>query len=308
VLRCLRGFELVHFNKTHPRNSLPAIVASRLAGSRVVVATEHVATPVVSNLPLGRQIITLLIRAVNRLIDATIAVSEPTREMLIRNYGLAPSRVVTIRNGIDVSRFDAGFDRTKVRAELGLLAEDAVALFVGRMSPGKGHELALRSLKLTAGTSEGSIRLVFAGEGELLGDLRSRAAGLGVEDRVVFAGFRRDIPALLAASDMLVLPSEAESLPMVILEAMASRMPVIATDVGGISEVVLDGRTGILVHPGDAEALAAAMVRLASDPERRRAMGEAGRRRVELEFSSEASVTAVFELYGRLLDRKERAC
>ncbi len=143
--------------------------------------------------------------------------------------------------------------------------------------------------------------MLFAGDGELEGELRAEARELGLEEHVLFAGFRRDVPRLLAASDALILPSESECLPLVILEAMSARRPVIATDVGGISEAVDDGRTGLLVRPRDAEGLADALVAVLGDPERARSMGLAGRAKVAAEFSLEACASAVFAVYDELL-------
>jgi len=303
--RLLRGFELVHFNKTHPRNSLPAIAAARFAGARAIVATEHLALPPESHFPAGRRIITLLVRATNRFIDRTIAVSELSREMLIENYGIPPSKIVAIRNGIDVRRFDATFDVPAARAELGLAPDDRVAVLVGRFAARKGHDTALRALA-AASPRLPDLRLVFAGDGELEADLKLLASELGVSGKVVFAGFRRDVPRLLAASDLLILPSEDECLPLVILEAMSSRLPVVSTDVGGISEAVDDGVTGVLVRPRDPDGLADAIVSVLGDAERCAEMGAAGRSKVEAEFSLEASAAAVFRVYGEVLGEKGR--
>ena len=303
--RLLRGFELVHINKTHPRNSLPAIVAARRSGARVVVATEHLALAPDSRFPMGRWMITLLVRCTNRLLDRTIAVSELSRDMLIENYRIPPDRIVAIRNGIDIARFDDDVDGDLVRAELGLAPDDRVAILIGRFAARKGHNYAMRAMKL-ASARVPDLRMIFAGDGELESELRAEARELGVSDRVLFAGFRRDIPRLLAASDLLLLPSEDECLPLVILEAMSSRLPVVATDVGGISEAVDDGGTGILVSPRDAEGLADAMVEVLGDVERARAMGVEGRRKVEAEFGLEACSAAVFTVYDELLTKKGR--
>ncbi|HYW69293.1 MAG TPA: glycosyltransferase family 4 protein [bacterium] len=300
--RLLRGFELVHINKTHPRNSLPAVVAARHSGARVVVATEHLALRPDSHIPMGRRIITFLVRCTNRLLDRTIAVSELSRDQLIDHYGIPPERIVAIRNGIDVAGFDEDIDESGVRAELGFSDDDSIALLIGRFAARKGHTFALRALTSAMERVSG-LRMIFAGDGELEEELKAEARELGLADRVLFAGFRRDVPRLLAASDALILPSESECLPLVILEAMAARRPVIATDVGGISEAVEDGRTGLLVKPRDAVGLSDALVEVLGDRERGRSMGLEGRRKVEAEFSLEACAAAVFDVYSELLAR-----
>jgi glycosyltransferase involved in cell wall biosynthesis len=303
--RLLRGHRIVHFNKTHPRNCLPGIAAARWSGAEAVIATEHLATPPVSHVPLGRLIITLLVRLTNRLIDATIAVSELSRQELIENYSVQPSRIVTIRNGIDLTRFDAAFDVGAVRDGLGIGEGDQVGVLVGAFVARKGHRYALRAVPAIRKRIP-RFRMVFAGSGPLEQELRAEAERMGAPDAVVFAGFRRDVPAVLAASDVLLLPSENECLPMVILEAMASGLPVIATDVAGISEAVEDGVTGRLVAAGDTEGLARAVIEILGDPDRAQAMGAAGRKRVETDFTAAKSAAAVFRLYEEILGWKGR--
>jgi glycosyltransferase involved in cell wall biosynthesis len=142
------------------------------------------------------------------------------------------------------------------------------------------------------------VRAALVGVGEAREKVEARAAALGLADRIRFLGWRRDVDAILAAADALVLPSLAnECLPYAILEAMAHGLPVIGTDVAGIPEEVADGQTGFVVAPGDATALADRLGRLAADPQLRRALGEAGRRRVTSEFSLDrmaAATTAVW--------------
>lgn len=296
----LRGYRIVHFNKTHPRNCLSAVVGARCCGADLVIATEHLATPPVSHYPFGRQIITLLVRVTNRFIDRTIAVSDLSREMLIKNYGMRPSKIVTIPCGIDLARFDVRFDVGAVRAGLGIGAEDRIGTVVAGFVPRKGHRCAFRALPIIRKEIP-RFRLVLAGDGPLERELRAEVDELGMSDAVVFAGFRQDVPAVLASSHVLLLPSEDECLPLVILEAMASGLPVVATDVGGISEAVENGVTGRLIRPGDAEGLARAVIEILGEPERARTMGRAGRKRVETEFAADRCTGAVFGLYEELI-------
>ena len=302
-LKLFRGFEIVHFNKTHPRICLPAVWAARFAGASVVIATEHLTLRPESNVPFGRGIITTLVRLTNRLLDMTIAVSELSRETLIRNYRIPTQKIVSIRNGIDLSQFDASFDTSAMRVNLGLGASDQVAVLVGRMADRKGHIFALKTVAEIRKRIP-DYRLVFVGEGEIEEDLRQEAERLGLTDEVIWAGFRRDVPAILASVDLLILPSEDESLPFVILEAMGSRLPVVATDVGGISEQVEDGVTGRLIRPRDLAGLAEAVAEVLGRSDRGRSLGEAGRRKLEAEFSIEASVGRVPEIYSDIYVRR----
>ena len=304
-LKLFRGFEIVHFNKTNPRRCLPAVWAARLAGASVVIATEHLAHSPDSHVPLGGGIITTLVRLTNRLLDMTIAVSELSREMLIRNYRIPTQKIVSIRNGLDLSQFDTAFDGDAVRADLGLGASEHVAVLVGQVSGRKGHIFALKTVAEIRKRIP-DYRLVFVGEGEIEEDLRQEAERLGLTDEVIWAGFRRDVPAILASVDLLILPSEDECLPFVILEAMGSRLPVVATDVGGISEQVEDGVTGRLIRPRDAAGLAEAIIDVLNRPDRGRSLGEAGRRKLEAEFSIEASVGRVPEIYSDVYVRRGR--
>ncbi len=301
-LKLLRGFEVVHFNKTNPRSCLPAVWAARFAGASVVIATEHVVLPPESNVLFGRRIITILIRLTNRLINTTIAVSELSRETLVRNYGISHEKVVDVRNGIDLSQFDTVFDTSAVRVDLDLGASDPVAVLVGRMADGKGHVSALRAIEEIRKRIP-DYRLVFVGEGEVEEKLRAEAESLGLTTEVIWAGFRRDVPAILASVDLLILPSEEESLPFVILEAMGSRLPVVAADVGGVSEQIEDGVTGRLIRPRDAAGLAEAVIDMLNRPDRGKSLGEAGRRKLEAEFSIEASVGRVLEIYREIYAR-----
>ncbi len=302
-LKLFRGSEIVHFNKTHPRNCLPAVWAARFAGASVVIATEHLTLLPDSLVPFGRRIITTLIKLTNRLMDMTIAVSESSREMLIRNYGIPGEKIVSIRNGVDLSQFDTAFDTNAMRVDLGLRASDPVAVFVGRMADRKGHISALKAVAEIRKRIPG-YRLVFVGEGEIEKELRAEAMALGLTTEVIWAGFRRDVPAILASVDLLILPSEDESLPFVILEAMGSRLPVVATDVGGISEQIEDGVTGRLIRPRDVAGLAKAVIDVLDRPDRGKSLGEAGRRKLEAEFSIEASVGRVSEIYRDIYMRQ----
>src|SRR5207247_11054153 len=123
---------------------------------------------------------------------------------------------------------------------------------------------------------------------------------VGLAERVVFAGYRADVPAVLDEVDVVVLPSSVEGMPLVLLEAMAHRRPVVATPVGGTPEVVVDGETGLLVPPRDPRALADAIRRLLDDPDLAKRLGDAGRRRVELHFSLEAMNRRILELYDEV--------
>jgi glycosyltransferase involved in cell wall biosynthesis len=237
------------------------------------------------------------------MVQQMVAVSEGTRRFCIEQEHIRSEKLVTVHNGIDVKSF-AGYllsDAAEgLRNELGLRSAPRVLTTVARLHPQKGHRFLIKAMPQILGTLPG-VHLLLVGEGELREELELAAATYGVRDYVHLLGSRTDVPRLLAISDLFVLPSLWEGLPNSVLEAMAAGLAVVATDVDGCSELVVNGKTGVLVRPGNADVLAAAITSLLLDDKRRQAMGQAGRERVAAYFSQEATVTAFEELYGRLL-------
>lgn len=303
--RMLAGFDLVHFNKTDPRTCLPALPAARRAGARVVVTTEHIAKRPESHYPLGAAVVTALVRRANRSVDRIVVVSESSRRAYVENYRCAPSKVLTIRNGVDLERFGRLPDRAASRRALGLASGDVVATVVGRLCAGKGQAAAVAAAASVRGRVPG-FRLLLVGDGPLASELRALARERCSQGEVVFAGFRDDIDAVLSASDLFLLASEAESLPLSVLEAMAAGLPVVSTDVGGLAEAVGDGVTGRLVPPGDPAALADAIVEVLGSADRGAAMGRAGRLKAESGFDVRACYAKVALMYEDLLTAAER--
>ena len=240
-----------------------------------------------------------------------IAISDAvSRYMTGPTLGLDARKFQTIYYGIDAAPFAAvqSTEVASVRRQWGL-ADDALAIgFVGRLVGQKDLETLLRGFALFAAQCA-QARLVIVGTGALAAGLQQRAGELGVANRVVWAGFRDDIAAVMGAFDIFALTSIFEGLGLVLLEAMAACRPVVATRVGAIPEVVAEGRTGFLVAPREPEALAAAFDKL-SDSALRARFGEAGRQRVLQEFTLERMWLATDELYtqcvrDRASSRKE---
>jgi glycosyltransferase involved in cell wall biosynthesis len=280
--RRLRGIDVVHTHG-HFAVNVVARVAGRLAGARVL-AHMHIENAFRSG--PTRQAQVALDNATARLCFAIIAVSDATRRTLVEQ-GYPADRVVTLHNGIEVE------PATPAR-----LTNGPTVLEVARLAEVKGQRVLLSALtKLDASALLVGRDLERGGAYEH--ELRREAERLGVSDRVVFAGQRDDVPGLLAGCDVLCLPSSVEGLPLVVLEAMAQGKPVVATAVGGTPELVVDGKTGLLVPPGDAGALAAALERVLRDPELARRLGEAGRHRVMESFSLSAMTERVLGLYTR---------
>jgi glycosyltransferase involved in cell wall biosynthesis len=273
--------DLVHVHG-HFSVNLVARVAGRLTGARVL-SHMHVENAFRTGRGHGTQV--RLDNATARLCYSIVAVSEATAAGL-RRQGYPRRRIVVVHNGIEAEP-----------AEPVRLADDPTILEVARLADVKGQRSLLRALTgLNATAVLVGRDLEQAGAYER--ELRAEAERLGVVDRVVFAGYRDDVPALLAGCDVFCLPSEMEGLPLVVLEAMAQGKPVVATAVGGTPELVVHGETGLLVRPGDVEALAAALAQLLDDPGQARRMGEAGRERVQREFDAAAMTQRILELYA----------
>jgi glycosyltransferase involved in cell wall biosynthesis len=298
--RLLAGFSLVHFNKTHPRALLPAIPAARAAGARVVVSTEHVVAAPSSRYPFGRQLVAGMVRRTNARLDVVTVPCEYARRIYSERYGVPLSRVVNVGTAVRLDLYDAVVDRGRVRRDLAIGREDVLAVIVGRLHEGKGLETAVGSVR-TILEREPRFRLLLVGTGPLEGALRHLVSRLGLGGVVTFAGRRNDVPELLGASDLLILPSESETAPLTILEAMAAGLPVVATDVGGVSEAVEDGVTGILIRPRDARAIVDAVVSVVGSADRGAAMGRAARTAVRERYGADRLIGAVAGLYERLL-------
>jgi glycosyltransferase involved in cell wall biosynthesis len=234
-----------------------------------------------------------------------IAVCDLARQAEIGRAGGSPDKVITIHNGIDVERFTSlsSIKQADARQTLNTPAEASLLGTVGRLHPQKGLPDLLTTFQRVKGTHPAS-HLLIVGEGECRTDLERRAQQLDVAGAVTFAGHRDDVPQLLALLDVFVLASHWEGLPNVILEAMAAGLPVVATRVGGVPEVVVDGVTGLLVPPRDPDALSEAILTLLQDPDLRQKMGQAGRERVREHFSVERMVQDTEALYQQLLSKK----
>ena len=221
------------------------------------------------------------------------------------------SAVVPIPNAVDVDRLTPPRDVGELRRRFGLDETAVIVTIVGLVSERKGHPYFLQMAR-RVGASCPDARFLVVGEDILTGGayrraMQAYAAELGIAGRTQFLGFRDDAADLMAASDVIVLPSLQEGLPVALVEAHALGKPVVSTRVDGIPEIVTDGVTGILVPPAESEALADAVLSLVADQALRRRMGDAGRERVERLFSLQAFTENVKAVYRRLLDGDRRS-
>ncbi len=246
---------------------------------------------------LGRKITnTVLFRKISRIISVSMAVRD---DILETNWHLAPNKVVNVYNGIDTTvYYNSILTKDRARNQLGLpLAAEFVFGTVGRLSEVKGHDILLKSFAKVSREIPNSC-LVIAGEGRLEQELRALAEALNINSQVFFLGFREDIPNVLRVLDCFVLPSLSEGHPLSLLEAMAACVPVIASNVGGIPEILDGFDPNILVRPSSVEDLATAMIRLGSmDEPKRDAVGKALRDRVLGCFTKEIMTSAMAKEY-----------
>ncbi len=234
----------------------------------------------------------------DRQASAITGCSDFSRRGLAEVDGFSAERIELIPNGVELGRYGEP-PGAGLRARLGLPEEKILVACVARFHPVKDHATLLRAFGRVAGERE-DVELVLAGDGELRDELRAQAAALGVEDRVHWLGVRRDVPELLRGVDIFCMTSVSEAASLTVLEAMASRLPVVVTAVGGNPELVRDEVDGRLVPRGDDRAAAAAILDLCDDAELARSVGEAGRQRVEAVFDLEVTLDAYLALYQRV--------
>jgi glycosyltransferase involved in cell wall biosynthesis len=299
LVRLIREQEidLIHAHLTY------ADVWGRLAGRvtrRPVVSTVHVQGYTNPNDPSRRDgVVESLARFVRKNVGGpVVAVSDALRRRLVE-AGLPPARVVTVRNGIELENFDlpADFSRAARRAEFGIPADAAVAVTLAVVREGKGHDLLLDAAREVLKRLPGA-HFLLVGGGPLEAALRRRIEEEGLAANVHMTGMRADAAEMLALGDVFVLPSsQFDALPTVVMEAMASRLPVVAVASGGASELIVEGETGLVVPSPEAGALACAVAELFENPERARIMGERGRERAESEFSARAWADRLVHLY-----------
>jgi glycosyltransferase involved in cell wall biosynthesis len=231
--------------------------------------------------------------------DMVVAVSRPLREHFVRKARVNPSRVVTVLNGIDTSRFSPGERSGVLRGPLGIGPDVPLIGCVARLDPVKNHALLLEAMAHLV-RQVPDIHLALVGDGPLRDMLQGQVRALGLDGRVLLAGTLADAAPAYRDLDIFVLPSVSEGTSISVLEAMASGTPVVATRVGGTPWLLGDGACGELVPSGDSEALAGAVTRLLGDEKERSRLAHSARARVLAEFDHAAMVRTYEQLYGRI--------
>jgi glycosyltransferase involved in cell wall biosynthesis len=290
------GIDIVH---THT----PRTIVDGTLALRGPPGVKHVATKHLLYAPSDRRwglAYALIDRLTLYLPDVVVAVSGTMRAQISKQPLINPNRIVLIRNAIPVEGVRLPHERIAERGELGLPADALVLGYAGRIDKVKRIDLLLKAFREVLEQFPRT-RLVIAGEGSLTEEMKTLAEALGVSHALAWPGFY-EMRKLLAVIDIYIQPSDNEGLSLSILEAMAAQRAIIATSVGAAREVISDGETGILVPPGSSMALADAVLRLLHDPNRRAAISQAARVRVESEFELGKMVEGYAAVYSNLAD------
>lgn len=304
LIRFLRNhrIDILHTHLFEP--SVVGLAASVVARTPIRIMTRHYSD---YHTRIGKSWHVRVDKFCNSLCHAIIAVSQHTADHLIEVEKTPPSKVHTIHNGIDFDRVKlSGTDAwARVRAEFS--AYDAhLLVIVARLHPEKGHEHLFRAIAQLKGRTPRRLLLLVAGTGTFLQSYRQLVCSLDCEDNVKFVGFRKDVPDLMAAADIVVLPSLAEAFGLVLTEALYLGTPVVATRVGGIPEIVKDGEDGILVPPGDSRALVEALSSLLNDPDKRIKLVSQARNRIRERFCFDQMLRSYEAVYESLACRSPR--
>jgi len=233
--------------------------------------------------------------------DRVIAIAETQKTYLMSSKHIPGQKIAVVYNGIDLRQFAHPVDARAVRRRLQIPDEAKVVGIVGCLFPWKAHDVFLQAAAVLLKEAPETY-FVVAGDGPERNKLEQMARTLDVADHVRFLGNVDDVPTLLKAVDLSVLTSDTEAFPLVLLESMAARRPVVATNVGSVPEIVIDGLTGFLVPPGAPEQFAQVMLQVLRDPELARKLGEAGRKRVEQKFTVERMISQTESLLLELVD------
>jgi glycosyltransferase involved in cell wall biosynthesis len=293
------GYDVLHFHTPHAV-TLGGIGAALPHGGakgrpRVRVVNKRTDFSIFRNSFLGLNILKY-----TRLVDAVIADSKKIEEVLIAD-GVPRERVRLVYEGIDIARL-AGADASRARPSLGIPEGALVVGDVAHFAAHKAHEDLVRAVPIVLARRPEAF-FVLVGQGELLDDMKALARALGVEGRVRFAGFRADVPDVMACFDLFVRSSREEGLCTSIIDAMELGVPVVGTRAGGIPELVLEGETGLAAPVADPAGLADAVLRALADPAAARARAERARAHVRAHFTADAMVDGTLAVYREFLER-----
>lgn len=287
--------DIIHLHSRRGADWLGGLAAREFPHVRVVLSRR------VDNKESG-----LLARFKYRLYDRVIVISSAIREVLL-NAGVPDAKLRVVHSAVNAQTWDRHYDRRAFERtffpEISADADAPVIGMVAQLISRKGHRFMLESLPAIR-EKHPHARLIFFGQGREESNLKALASRLGLSDVVSFAGFRKDINHWLGSLDVFVHPPLAEGLGVAVLQAAAAGLPIVASRVGGITEIIDHDVHGYLVEPGSVEQISEAVIRMLSDPDRAQVLATAARARVESEFSLDAMVTGNLAVYHELLQDK----
>ena len=297
-----RATDIIHLNSNHPGSRLGILMGFALPGAgRPVVCVEQGASPIGAIEVPGSVAWALpaLFRWSRRSVARVVAVSEENKRTLVDLYRLPASKISVVHNGVELAPFMDPAPGT-LRAELGLAPDQPLVIVLGRLAANKGQRFLVEAAPAILARFP-TTHFAFAGNPEGRGDIEARIRTLHLEPHFSLLGFRSDVVNLLRSSDLFVLPSLAEGFSLSIIEALAAGLPVVATRVGGATEIIDEGRNGFLVPPADAPALGEAVIRVLSlNAEERDGFRRVARETAQ-RFSFDATARGVLDVYRRAL-------
>jgi glycosyltransferase involved in cell wall biosynthesis len=292
-------FDVVH---THTSKAgLLGRFAAKFAGSPLVVHTPHGHVFFGYFNPLKTKIFILFEKLANRMTDKIVALTHREKADYISYRTCPEEKITVIHSGVELNKFQEYTlaEKTKLKKEVGLPEDSFVVGTAGRLVPVKGPEFLIKASQIII-PAHPNTYFLFAGDGPLKEDLQQKANEAGEEKNIVFLGWRDDIEHILSIFDVFCLPSLNEGMGRVLVEAMALGIPIVASDVGGIPDLVTHGKNGFLVPPKNPEELAKHIQILIEDEEKRKKMGETGKKMAQ-RFSHKTMVEKIAELYEELL-------
>lgn len=269
--------------------------AARLAGVDLLVRTRHLSVP----------ISTSVFNFVHRMADGIITTGESIRQELITRNRIPSDKVLSIATGVSVQRFDpASADSSAFRTEFGIPVGVPIVTMVAVLRRMKRHDLLLAAARLVL-QSNPEARFLIVGDGPIHDVVRDQISEMGLGDRVIMTGYRQDIQNVLALSDVVVLTSDRfEGVPQSLSQAMVMSLPVIASPIGSIPELIMDGKTGLLANTGSAESFAEKITLLLDDHRLRTQLGTAARQHILEGYTDEVMISKTVEFYDYLLRQK----
>ena len=284
---------IVHFHDAH--SLAVGSVAAHIAKTPIKVLSRRV------DFPLKKHFLSKI--KYSKGVDGIIAISNGIKKVLIEEGIINNKSIEVIHPGTDFSQFEQKFDKNYLRKELGFSNDDYLVGIVAHLADHKGHKYLIEASQIIKEKTD-KIKIIIVGEGPLKMELTKKAKELNTRNVVFFLGFRKDIPQILHSLDLFVLSSYLEGLGSSILDAMACKLPVVATSTGGIPEAVKNEVTGFLVPPRNPKALAEAILKLYKNRDWGRKMGEEGYKLVQEKFSIKSMVDKTISFYNKLAKKK----